>query len=258
MRVIIAVPARLQSKRLPNKLLEDIGGEPMIKRVLKRCKQAINVDSIFLCSDNEEILKIGYEVEINAIQTSSKCQSGSERISSVLSKMITKGTSYESTLIINVQGDQPFIDPSIINKMIKKFKSETPHPEVITPIYRLSNEKIHNPNVVKTLIAADKSVIYFSRSAIPFIREVNKENWHEHATYWGHVGIYGYRADTLKRWNKLPYSFLENAEKLEQLRILEAGIKINTFEVSNESLSVDTYEQLEEARNIQSKLKKGD
>lgn len=256
MKVIIAVPARLESKRLPNKLLEKIGGEPMIKKVLKRCKQAKNVDSIFLCSDNEKILRIASEIQINAIQTSSQCKSGSERISSVLSKMVNSETVYESTLIINVQGDQPFIDPSIINKMIKEFKSATPHPEVITPIYRLNSNKIHNPNVVKTLIAADKSVIYFSRSAIPFVTEVKKENWHEHATFWGHVGIYGYRADTLRKWNNLPYSCLENVEKLEQLRILEAGIKIKTFEVENESLSVDTYEQLQEARNIQFKLKK--
>ena len=254
MRVVIAVPARLESKRLPNKLLEDIGGQPMIKKVLIRCKQAKNVDSIFLCSDNEKILRIASEVQINAIQTSSECKSGSERISSVLSKMINKGIPYESTLIVNVQGDQPFIDPSIINSMIKEFKAETPHPEVITPIYRLSSNKIHNPNVVKTLVASDKSVIYFSRSAIPYVREFNKECWHEHATYWGHVGIYGYRADILKEWNNLPYSSLENVEKLEQLRILEAGIKIKTFEVKNESLSVDTYQQLEEARNIQSQI----
>jgi 3-deoxy-manno-octulosonate cytidylyltransferase (CMP-KDO synthetase) len=117
-------------------------------------------------------------------------------------------------------------------------------------VYRLAPEKVHNPNVVKTLLAADGRALYFSRSAIPHVRDVDPADWPAHTTYWGHVGIYGYRADVLMRWPDLPHLPLEQTEKLEQLRLIEAGIEIGTFEVEGEFLSVDTPEQLEEARAI--------
>jgi 3-deoxy-manno-octulosonate cytidylyltransferase (CMP-KDO synthetase) len=101
---------------------------------------------------------------------------------------------------------------------------------------------------VKTLVAADGRALYFSRSALPHVRGVDPSDWHGQAPYWGHVGIYGYRADVLSRWCDLPSSPLEITEKLEQLRLLEAGIGIDTFEVKGEALSVDTPEQLQEAR----------
>jgi 3-deoxy-manno-octulosonate cytidylyltransferase (CMP-KDO synthetase) len=134
--------------------------------------------------------------------------------------------------------------------MAAEFERRGPATEVLTPIYRMAADKVHNPNVVKTLVAADGRALYFSRSAIPHVRGVDPEIWHAHAPYWGHVGIYGYRADVLARWNELPHSPLEEIEKLEQLRLLEAGIGIGTFAVEGESLSVDTPEQLEEARAI--------
>jgi 3-deoxy-manno-octulosonate cytidylyltransferase (CMP-KDO synthetase) len=109
-------------------------------------------------------------------------------------------------------------------------------------------ENVHNPNVVKTLLAADGRALYFSRSAIPHVRGVDPADWPDHTTYWGHVGIYGYRAAVLMRWNQLPHSPLEHIEKLEQLRLIEAGIQVGTFAVEGESLSVDTAEQLEQAR----------
>jgi 3-deoxy-manno-octulosonate cytidylyltransferase (CMP-KDO synthetase) len=121
---------------------------------------------------------------------------------------------------------------------------------VLTPVYRMGADKVHNPNVVKTLLAADGRALYFSRSAIPHVRDAEPEQWHQHTTYWGHVGIYGYRADVLLRWNTLPHSPLERTEKLEQLRLIEAGIGVGTFPVEDESLSVDTAEQLEQARAI--------
>ena len=125
-----------------------------------------------------------------------------------------------------------------------------PLPEVLTPVYRMGAEKVHNPNVVKNLVASDGRAPYFSRSAIPHVRDVDPQHWHAHAPFWGHVGIYGYRADVLARWPHLPASPLEDIEKLEQLRLLEAGIGIGTFAVAEESLSVDTAEQLEQARRI--------
>jgi 3-deoxy-manno-octulosonate cytidylyltransferase (CMP-KDO synthetase) len=116
----------------------------------------------------------------------------------------------------------------------------------------MERDKVHNPNVVKTLLAADGRALYFSRSALPHVRGADPDDWHGHASFWGHVGIYGYRADVLAGWKDLPHSPLEQIEKLEQLRLIEAGISIGTFPVEGDFLSVDTAEQLEQARAMAS------
>ena len=156
------------------------------------------------------------------------------------------------TAVINVQGDQPFIDPITIDAMVAEFRRRDPVPAVVTPVYGLRPETVHNPNVVKTLLAHDGRALYFSRSAIPHVRDVDPAEWHQHTTYWGHVGMYGFRGDVLAGWDQLPASPLEDVERLEQLRLIEAGLTIATFEVQGTSLSVDTAEQLEQARAIAS------
>ena len=252
---VVAVPARLQSSRLPNKVLADIGGRPMLQRVLEGCAGASTPKAVVLCTDCNQLADLARGWGFQALLTSPSCESGSERIASVAPELISLGgSSADSTLIINVQGDQPFIDPAVIDAMSAEFGRRTPTPEVLTPVYRMGSDKVHNPNVVKTLLAADGRALYFSRSALPHVRGVDPEQWHQHASYWGHVGIYGYRADVLQRWSALPHSPLEHAEKLEQLRLIEAGIGIGTFSVEDESLSVDTAEQLEQARGIAASL----
>jgi 3-deoxy-manno-octulosonate cytidylyltransferase (CMP-KDO synthetase) len=255
MRTVVAVPARLESSRLPGKVLADIGGKPMLQRVLEGCAQASAPAAVVLCTDNAELVQQAQAWGCAALLTSPSCESGSERIASVVSELVALGgSSPESTLVINVQGDQPFIDPNVIDAMAAEFARRGPQVEVLTPVYRMGPEKVHNPNVVKTLLAADGRALYFSRSAIPHVRGVDPAEWHAHAPYWGHVGLYGYRADVLARWNQLPHSPLEHSEKLEQLRLIEAGIGIGTFPVEGESLSVDTAEQLEQARAIAASL----
>ena len=147
-----------------------------------------------------------------------------------------------------MQGDQPFLDPAVIDALAAACKSTTA--KVLTPVYRLPANKIHNPAVVKCLLASSGQCLTFSRSALPHVRDVDPENWHLHANYWGHVGIYAYRAEVLAQWPNLPPSPLEQAEKLEQLRLLEAGISIHGLEVAGDSLSVDTAAQLALARKI--------
>jgi len=248
-KIIVAIPARLESSRLPGKVMEDIAGKPMIRWVLENCARANTPSEIILCTDNSDLLEAAKQWGFNAVITSKTCESGSERIASVASKLI--GTyPPEEALIINVQGDQPFIDPKIIDALSNKFINQYPKPDVITPVYEMSAQKIHNPNVVKTLLTTNGKAIYFSRSALPHVRGVDESEWHKHSKYWGHVGIYGYRGDVLLNWLEMPYSPLENIEKLEQLRLIEAGYTIDTFKVNNESLSVDTMDQLIEARNI--------
>jgi 3-deoxy-manno-octulosonate cytidylyltransferase (CMP-KDO synthetase) len=251
MQSVVAVPARLESSRLPGKVLADVGGKPMLQLVLEGCARASRPAAVVLCTDSPDLMDRAKAWGFDALLTSRSCESGSERIASVADQLVVRGSGVATdTLIINVQGDQPFIDPEVIDAMAAEFNQRSPTPDVLTPVYRMGAEKVHNPNVVKTLLAADGRALYFSRSAIPHVRGVEPADWPAQTTYWGHVGIYGYRADVLMRWNQLPHSPLEHTEKLEQLRLIEAGIQIGTFPVQGESLSVDTAEQLEQAREL--------
>ena len=252
-KFLVAVPARLESSRLSNKVLLDIGGKPMIRRVLERSNMAAGVDAVVLCTDSDYLKRLaegwGYRVQM----TSTECTSGSERIASVADDLIAlvwaEGQSDPfRTAVINVQGDQPFLDPSVIECMVSQFQRCDPPPSVVTPVYALQQEFVHDPNVVKTVLSHDGRALYFSRAAVPHIRDVDPSEWHRYTTYWGHVGIYGFRGDVLRTWEQLPPSPLEDLERLEQLRLLEAGYSIATFPVEGTSLSVDTAEQLAEAR----------
>ena len=252
-KCVVAVPARLQSSRLPNKVLADIGGKPMIQRVLERCLQARSVQAVVLCTDSTELQARAEEWGFPVLMTAETCSSGSERIASVSPSLMALAWGdadpvAEETAVINVQGDQPFIDPAVIDAMAEEFQSRDPVPAVVTPVYGLKPESVHNPNVVKTLLAHDGRALYFSRSAIPHVRDVAEADWHQHTMYWGHVGMYGFRGDVLAGWDQLPASPLEDLERLEQLRLIEAGLTIATFPVQGTSLSVDTAEQLEQAR----------
>ena len=254
-KCVVAVPARLQSSRLPNKVLADIGGKPMIQRVLDRCRESNAVDIVVLCTDSQELQQRASAWGFPVLMTADSCSSGSDRIASVADALMALGWGSttpvaEQTAVINVQGDQPFIDPHVIDAMAAEFRRLDPVPSVVTPVYGLKPETVHNPNVVKTLLSHDGRALYFSRSAIPHVRDVDPSEWHRHTTYWGHVGMYGFRGDVLEGWNRLPSSPLEDLERLEQLRLIEAGFTMATFEVQGTSLSVDTAEQLEQARSM--------
>jgi 3-deoxy-manno-octulosonate cytidylyltransferase (CMP-KDO synthetase) len=254
-KCVVAVPARLQSSRLPNKVLADIGGKPMIQRVLERCRESTEVDTVVLCTDSQELQQRAAGWGFPVLMTAESCSSGSDRIASVADALMALAwgdatPAPEQTAVINVQGDQPFIDPQVFDAMAAEFRRLDPVPAVVTPVYGLKPETVHNPNVVKTLLAHDGRALYFSRSAIPHVRDVDPSEWHRHTTYWGHVGMYGFRGDVLAGWNRLPASPLEDLERLEQLRLIEAGLTMATFEVQGTSLSVDTAEQLEQARSM--------
>ena len=263
-RSVVAVPARLASSRLPDKVLAEIGGQPMIRRVLDRCSQAKGLSSVVLCTDSERLQVLASRWGYPVLMTSETCSSGSERIASVADQLVAEAWGervelwdvaqrmerLQTTSVINVQGDQPFLDPSVVTEMVAEFGRRDPVPAVVTPVYRLAASSLHKPAVVKTLLAHDGRALYFSRSAIPHVRDIDPDEWHLHATYWGHVGMYGFRGDVLAGWDQLPASPLEDLERLEQLRLIEAGLTIATFPVEGTSLSVDTSEQLEEARRL--------
>ncbi len=250
--MVVAVPARLASSRLPGKVMADIGGQPMLRHVLERCRLARGVAAVLACSDSAEVLEAVAAWGFAGLATAEHCSSGSERLASVVDQLVgAGGAAAEHTLVINVQGDQPLLDPAILEAMVEQAADPAccwlP---VITPVYPLPAEKVHDPNVVKVLRATDGRAITFSRSALPHVRDLPPEQWSSRTTYWGHVGIYGYRADVLAGWAALPPSALEELEKLEQLRLIEAGIPFATFTVDADCFSVDTPQQLEQARAL--------
>ena len=263
-KFLLAIPARLTSKRLPNKILANIEGKPMLEHVLERCSLVSRDIEIVVCTDSDQIVTLCEGLGYKCLLTSEKCNSGTERIASVINQLVeicwkVKIDPHQnemlmeyldSTVIINVQGDQPLLNPEIIEKMIDNFLTSKDSIELLTPIYKLKEEDIHNPNIVKTLITNNDKVIYFSRSPLPYIRDVPKENWSKFCDYWGHVGIYGFNARILKNWFDLPFSHLENFEKLEQLKLLEAGKIFSIFKIDENSISVDTFEQLDLVRKL--------
>jgi len=199
-----------------------------------------------LCTDSTEVAAAATDWGVRVMMTSPECTSGSERIASVAGQI-------DADVIINVQGDQPFVDPLVIESMCTVFRDRTPTPAVVTPVYRMPVEKLTNPDVVKVVVSVDNRALYFSRGAIPFVRGKDLQEWAESRVHWGHVGMYGYRRDVLQRWSTLVASPLEDAEKLEQLRLLENGITIDTYEIvpqTRNTLSVDSPADLETARRM--------
>jgi 3-deoxy-manno-octulosonate cytidylyltransferase (CMP-KDO synthetase) len=239
---IAIIPARLSSSRLPRKVLADIHGHPLIWHVWKRVKQAKKIDQIFIATDSEEVKVITTSFGAQVIMTSPDCQSGTERIASILDQV-------DGDLILNVQGDEPLVDPEMLDALVERWS--TVPCELITPVFKINKfEDLQSPNVVKVARASDGRAIYFSRNPIPYLRDFPFEFWLENGTFWGHIGVYGYSREILSQYNKFPISPLENMERLEQLRFLEAGYSFQTVETDYRPNAVDVIEDLERIRHI--------
>ena len=239
MKTVVVIPARLKSSRLPNKVLLDIGGKPLIQRVWERVKTAKKVDDIYIATDNQEIADSVKSFGGKYILTSEKHQSGTDRIAEAVKNI-------DVDLIINVQGDEPLIDPSLIDSFVELFKDDY---EVYfaSAMHQIGSlEDLDNPNIVKVIRDLKDNAIYFSRSRIPFSRdgEISTEN------YFQHIGVYAYKKAFLLEYSKLPQTFMERTEKLEQLRAIENGFKIRMVETDYRSVGVDTLEDLEKVRKI--------
>ena len=242
---IIAIPARIGSTRLEKKVLQDIGGKTMLEHVLSQCSRCKNVNRIIVFTDDLQIHNLTVSIGFQSTLSNEIYTSGSQRIASNLKnqEFIYKNDPY----IVNVQADQPFIEPKLIDNFFEVGINENLRDSVLTCVYKLEENEIKNPNIVKVVLNKDKNALYFSRSPIPYIRDKEKFITFKNI-YYGHVGIYGYRPKILLNWDNLPESKLEKAESLEQLRLLEAGIKVATIETLYPPVSIDTYEQLEDLR----------
>ena len=242
MKAIAVIPARLESTRLPRKVLADIHGNPMLWHVWTRTKKATKLDDVIVATDSSEVLSLVKSWGGNSMLTSKDCQSGTERIASLASQL-------DADYVINVQGDEPLVSYLMIDNLVQ-YCFET-HCDLATAVFQLkSHEDLINPNIVKVVRAENNRAIYFSRSPIPFSRDHSPENWINHNEYYGHIGIYAYRREILDRYVELPHTKLENIEKLEQLRFLDAGIEIQTIVTDYHPIAVDVHEDIEFVRKI--------
>lgn len=242
MKISAVIPARLSSTRLPRKVLARVNGKPLIQHVWERVKQVPSLQSVIIVTESEEVVSAVTEFGGVAMMTDPACKSGTERIASIIDKI-------EADFILNIQGDEPLIDPVMIDALIHNWSFD--QMDLVTPIYPIrSSDDLFNPNIVKVVRARDGRALYFSRSPIPYIRDLPKERWLEKHCFWGHIGVYGYRRQVLENYFHLPVSILQEAESLEQLAFLEAGYSIYTVETTYRSVAVDTPDDLEKVRSI--------
>jgi 3-deoxy-manno-octulosonate cytidylyltransferase (CMP-KDO synthetase) len=231
------IPARYASTRFPGKPLVDIGGKSMIQRVYEQAKKCIHLSEVVVATDDARIFDHVTAFGGVAVMTSPEHQSGTDRCAEVAQKHP------EYSVIINIQGDEPFIDPEQISKLIACFDDKGT--QIATLIKKvLTEQELQNSNSPKVIINKQSEAIYFSRSPLPHIRGQEPQNWLQHFTYFKHIGIYGYRADVLQQITKLQVSSLEKAESLEQLRWVENGYKIKVAETELETIAIDSPEDL--------------
>lgn len=236
------VPARYASSRFPGKPLARLGDKSMIERVVAQASKAL--DRVIVATDDDriadEVRRFGGEV----VMTSSSHRSGTDRVAEAY-----KISGAEADVIVNVQGDEPFVEPEQINQLIGLF--DEPSTQLATLVRPFDPargfEALFDPNLVKVVTADDGHALYFSRSIMPYVRSVDWKEWLGRARFLTHVGMYAYRPEALARIVRLPQSSLELAESLEQLRWLQAGFSIMTAETTFDNIGIDTPADLEAA-----------
>ena len=236
---VVIIPARYASTRLPAKPLAIIAGMTMIERVFRQATLALGVDAVYVATDHPAIAREVERFGGRAIMTSPDCPSGTDRVFEAAQTLgLTDAT------VINVQGDEPLIDPNVITALARVMEQD-PSILVATPISPLTiEEELTNPNVVTVVRNAKGDALYFSRTAIPYHRDTPT------TSYFKHIGVYAYRMDALRKFVALGESHLERTERLEQLRILEAGIPIRCVEVEYESIAVDSPEDINKVEHL--------
>jgi len=239
------IPARYGSTRLPAKPLIDLGGKPMIQHVYERTRRASLVREVVVLTDHPEIAAAVGGFGGRAVMTGSDIRSGSDRVA------FAARDRADADIIVNVQGDEPLINPKMIDEALRPLL-EDPSIAVATLVRRITGAAdIRNPSTVKVVLDREGFAIYFSRSAVPFLRdEPSEAMWHLRHEYYKHIGLYVYRRDALLRFSEWGESALERAEKLEQLRFIEHGCRIKTVVTGHESFPVDTAEDVENIRRI--------
>jgi len=235
---MIIIPARLKSSRFENKILADIMGLPMVIRTAKRVE---SLDRVVIATDSNEVIELAKQYNIEAVMTSEDHQSGTDRINEA-----AKILSLENNeIIVNVQADEPFIEPEVVQAVIDGVKTNLNQFNMVSCYKLISSELADDPNHVKVITNSHHEAIYFSRAKIPY----NRDHYHS-VDYCGHLGIYGFTVQSLDQFCLLHNSTLENIEKLEQLRAIENNLPIKMVQVSSKSFGIDTQEDLQNALEV--------
>ncbi len=246
MKFIGIIPARYASTRLAGKPLANINGKTMIQRVYEQASKAI--DDVYVATDDERIYKAVEQFGGKAVMTDAAHTTGTNRCLEAL-EIVTATTGKTFDYVINIQGDEPLLNPEQLNELMACFKDDrTQLATLITPVVRLDD--LFNESEVFVVFDKDMFALYFSREVIPHIHGVHKTKWLEMNTFYKHVGLYGYTVDALSRFARLPQSHLELTESLEQNRWLENGGNIKVAVTSFDSIPVDTIDDLERVRAI--------
>lgn len=237
--IVGIIPARYASTRFPGKPLTDIQGKTMIQRVYEQSAKSKSLNKVVVATDDARIYDHVTAFGGDAVMTAAHHPSGTDRCFDALQQLIE-----DYKYIINIQGDEPFIDPAQIDELAAALTDGTT--ELATQMIPVhTHELLFDKGEVKIVLNQNNEALYFSRMVIPFIKGVDEKEWHLHHTYYRHVGMYAYRADILEQITKLSVSPLEKAESLEQLRWLEAGFKIKCIPTTYESHCIDTPEDIE-------------
>lgn len=243
MTAIGIIPARFASTRFPAKVLAKIGDKPMIEHVWERAMQCQQLDDVVIACDHADVFKTASRFGAKAMMTNPNHASGSDRIAQAVRDL-------EFDIVVNIQGDEPFVDPPTIDSLTMLLKNDA-QCQMGTVIKEITDEKdFQNPNVVKCVIDMKGYALYFSRSPIPYNRNASRG---EPAVrpyglkQYKHLGLYAYRKDFLLQYKDWPKSMLEVAEQLEQLRVLEKGYRIKTVVTTADSMAVDTADDLKKA-----------
>lgn len=233
MKTIALIPARFASTRFPAKLTMDLCGKSVIQRTYLNTVETGVFDKVMVVTDHEaiaeQITAVGGEIFFSLQEH----ESGSDRIAEAVRDM-------DVDIVVNVQGDEPFQDRKSLADLVQVF--ESPDIQVASMMFLLPAEEAQNPNAVKVICDKNNFALYFSRARIPYVRDKDNE-----VKYWKHVGIYAYRKDALLAFTKMEKSYLEQVEMLEQLRLLENGIRIKMIPTVHQSVAIDTPDDLQKA-----------
>ncbi len=247
MKTVVIIPARLNSSRLPGKVLLDIAGKPMVQHVYEAAKKASKIAEVYIATDSDEVQEVCLGFTQNVIMTDTSHESGTDRLAEAVQSIECDG-------VINVQGDEPLIDSNLIDALAQELQEGY---TMVSAMHRIETTKeLASPNAVKVVVNNKSEALYFSRSIIPHHRDEWESLIKHHKTvpqllnFFKHIGIYGYTKEFLLQYAQLQQTYLEKLEKLEQLRVLENGHTIKMIQTSYIPVGVDVQEDLEEVRKI--------
>ena len=242
MKTICVIPARYASTRFPGKPLADINGKSMIERVYNQACAVVNIDEVIVATDDQRIEDVVRGFNGKVIMTDAALPSGTDRVYQAVKNI-------SADVVVNLQGDEPFVKAQLLESLVKVFENKDI--EIATPVSKIyDNREFENPNIVKVVKDINGFALYFSRSQIPFLRDLKEPDITGKQNIYKHIGIYAYRKECLKKLTELKESSLEKSEKLEQLRFLENGYKLFTVLTDYKSISVDTPEDLEKIKQM--------